>query len=96
MVIRKPYKFLIKNFKKIHLFLSFILIYVCYKSSVLLNYFNKLIEGTASRNLSLNYVNNFISKSDQLVFHQKVTFPKQPFRSYSYCMYNILGMGSHP
>lgn len=60
MVIRKPYKFLIKNFKKIHLFLSFILIYVCYKSSVLLNYFNKLIEGTASRNLSLNYVNNFI------------------------------------
>ena len=46
--------------------------------------------------LYLNYVNNFISKSDQLVFHQKVTFPKQPFRSYSYCMYNILGMGSHP
>lgn len=60
MVIRKPYKFLIKNFKKIHLFLSFILMYVCYKSSVLLNYFNKLIEGTASRNLSLNYIDNFI------------------------------------
>lgn len=60
MVIRKPYKFLIKNFKKIHLFLSFILMYVCYKSSVLLYYFNKLIEGTASRNISLNYIDTFI------------------------------------
>ena len=59
MVIRKPYKFLIKNFKKIHLFLSFILMYVCYNSSVLLNYFNRLIEGTASRSISLNYISNF-------------------------------------
>ena len=60
MVVRKPYKFLIKNFKKIHIFISLLLIYICFETNNILNYFNKLIEGTAVRLESLSYINNFI------------------------------------
>lgn len=60
MIIRKPYTFLIRNFKKIHLMISLILFYICYKSSALLNYFNSLINGNASRELAINYIDIFI------------------------------------
>lgn len=60
MVVRKPYKFLIKNFKKIHIFISLLLIYICFETNNILNYFNKLIEGTGVRLESLSYINNFI------------------------------------
>lgn len=60
MVVRKPYKFLIKNFKKIHIFISLLLMYICFESNNILNYFNKLIDGTGIRLESLSYINNFI------------------------------------
>lgn len=60
MVVRKPYKFLISNFKKIHLFISIILIFICFKSNKLLDYFYNLIEGTGNKGLISNYINYFI------------------------------------
>ena len=40
MIIRKPYAFLIKHFRLIHLFIFAFLLYVAYKSTALLNFFN--------------------------------------------------------
>ena len=59
MVIRKPYAYLIKNFKKIHLIITCLLAFVCYKTNNLLLYLNRLRQGTASRAISLNYISNF-------------------------------------
>jgi hypothetical protein len=43
MILRKPYAFLIKNFKKIHLLLAIMMGFVEYKTSHLLSYLNKYI-----------------------------------------------------
>ena len=43
MILRKPYAFLIKKFKLIHLILTGILIYICYKSYKILSFFNTYI-----------------------------------------------------
>ena len=59
MVIKKPYAYLIKNFKKIHIIITCLLAFVCYKTSNLLLYLNRLRLGTASRTISLNYISNF-------------------------------------
>lgn len=59
MVIKKPYAYLIKNFKKIHLIITCLLAFVCYKTSNLLLYLNRLSQGTASRAISINYISNF-------------------------------------
>ncbi len=45
MILRKPYAFLIKNFKLLHLFLSLFLGFVLYKTYNLLGFFSELIKG---------------------------------------------------
>lgn len=43
MILRKPYAFLIKNFKKIHLLLASLMIYIAYKCNLILSFFNEYI-----------------------------------------------------
>lgn len=43
MILRKPYAFLIKQFKKIHLLLAILMIYSAYRTTHLLTYLNKYI-----------------------------------------------------
>ena len=44
MIIRKPYAFLIKNFKKIHIFLILLAIYVYYKTTQTYSFLNEFIK----------------------------------------------------
>ena len=63
MILRKPYAFLIKNFKLIHLILTGILIYICYKSYKILSFFNTYIASTRHDvidGLSANYLGPLI------------------------------------
>lgn len=43
MILRKPYAFLIKHFKLIHLILTIILAYILYKTNRLLSFFNQYL-----------------------------------------------------
>ena len=53
MIIRKPYAFLIKHFRMIHLFMFACVLYVSYKSTALLNFFNGYV-----KNGYYSYVDN--------------------------------------
>ncbi len=44
MIVRKPYAFLIKNFKKIHFVLLLMMFYLLYKTNAVLMFFNEYIE----------------------------------------------------
>ena len=59
MVFRKPYAFLIKHFKIVHLILTLIYIYLALKVNGILKYYNNFISGTESKLNAINYVNNF-------------------------------------
>lgn len=56
MIIRKPYAFLIKHFRMIHLFMFACVLFVCYKSTALLNFFNSYVS-----NGYYSYVDNLAS-----------------------------------
>ena len=45
MIVRKPYAFLIKHFKFIHLIMTIIICYLIYRTSILLNFFNEYVGG---------------------------------------------------
>ena len=59
MILRKPYGFLIKHFKLIHLILTAIYIYLAIKVNNLLKYYNEFIKGTESKLNAIKYVNNY-------------------------------------
>ena len=56
MVFRKPYAFLIKHFRLIHLIITAILVYIALKSSQLYKYITDVITGVASRYDAVNYI----------------------------------------
>ncbi len=63
MIIRKPYAFLIQNFKKIHFFLSFLMIYLLYRSNNILSFFNEYISTRTyayTGNLAGSYINIYL------------------------------------
>ncbi len=63
MVIKKPYGFLIKHFRIIHLVLSILLIYITYKSSAVYTFFNNYVkEGhyTFYIDLSSRFINYYM------------------------------------
>lgn len=64
MILRKPYAFLIKNFRKIHLLMMLIMAYVAYSSNNILKFFNNFIKvGTFARSsfsLSSQYISIFL------------------------------------
>ena len=59
MVFRKPYGFLIKHFKLIHLVLTGLLIYLTSYVSGILTYYNKFMVGTVGKFDAINYMNSY-------------------------------------
>ncbi len=59
MVFRKPYGFLIKYFKLIHLVLTLLSIFLVIKVNGILGYYNHFISGSASKLDAISYVTNF-------------------------------------
>lgn len=47
MILKKPYKFLIKNFKLIHLILTILMVYIIYRFSRIINFFDVAISSSA-------------------------------------------------
>lgn len=47
MILKKPYKFLIKNFKLIHLILTILMVYIIYRFSRIINFFDIVISSSA-------------------------------------------------
>jgi hypothetical protein len=63
MILRKPYAFLIKNFKKIHLILTILMIYITYKCNHILAFFNEYIEERVyeyTGKLAISYINIYM------------------------------------
>ena len=59
MILKKPYGFLIKHFKIIHLLLTGLYIYLAIKVNQLLTYYNNFILGTASKLDAIKYITNY-------------------------------------
>lgn len=55
MVFKKPYAFLIKHFKLIHLILTAIYVYLAIRISGILSYYNNFISGTIGKINAINY-----------------------------------------
>lgn len=61
MIYRKPYAFLIKYFKLIHILLFGLATFVTYKTYNLIQFFNEYIENHYSGNYYQGFANNYIS-----------------------------------
>ena len=48
MILKKPYAFLIKNFRLIHLILTIPLIYITYKTTAVSNFFREYVSNNYS------------------------------------------------
>ena len=59
MILRKPYGFLIKHFKLIHLLITAIYIYLLVKVNSILRYYNDYLEGTANRLNAIKITTNY-------------------------------------
>ena len=57
MIVRKPFAFLIKHFKAIHLFLFGLLVYVCYKYNGIVSFLRNYISTGNGRYDAINYIN---------------------------------------
>ena len=59
MILKKPYGFLIKHFRMIHLILLAISFYLTMKVNHILQYYNSFIRGSASKLDAIGYVTNY-------------------------------------
>ena len=63
MIVRKPYAFLIRNFKLIHFLILILLVYLIYRANLILGFFNSYVDTrqvVSIASLSLEYVPNLI------------------------------------
>ena len=63
MIIRKPYAFMIKHFRMIHLILTLLLIFLAYKTNTIYSFFNGYAKNgyyTYSANMSSKYINLYM------------------------------------
>ena len=66
MVLRKPYAFIIKNFKKIHILLLVLSIYIFFTNSQIMSFVNEFI-ATNTYNPLIESIRNYISPLNYLV-----------------------------
>jgi len=59
VILRKPYAFLIKHFKLIHLILTAIYLYLVIRISGILSYYNSFILGTIGKINAINYTTSY-------------------------------------
>lgn len=84
MIFRKPYGFLIKRFKLIHLILTGFFIYLAVKVGNVLDFYNDFILGTASKLEAISYVDNmylwvvFASILICIVVYSLLQYKKKP------------------
>lgn len=60
MILRKPYAFLIKHFKLIHLIVTLLLIFIIGKTSSIINFFKDYVNDDVLKINASSYVNNVI------------------------------------
>jgi len=58
MILKKPYAFLIKHFKLIHLLLTGLYVYLAFYISSISNFYNGFIKGTVGKINAINYISN--------------------------------------
>jgi len=61
MILKKPYAFLIKNFRLIHLILTVPLIYITYKTTAVSNFFREYVANNYSSTINGNFSNIFVN-----------------------------------
>ena len=59
MVFKKPYAFLMKNFKIIHVILTIFSIYLIMRVNNILNFFELFIKGNINKVYAVEYISNF-------------------------------------
>lgn len=59
MILRKPYGFLIKHFRMIHLILFGLSLYLSIKVNQIFNYYNAFAKGNASKLDAISYITNY-------------------------------------
>lgn len=60
MILRKPYAFLIKHFKIIHLIITALIVYVAFNTSNILNYINDFFKTETGKVYAPQYINYWI------------------------------------
>lgn len=60
MILRRPYAFLIKHFKLIHLFLFLSFGILTYQASTILNFFKDYIKGNIVEIIATNYIKSYV------------------------------------
>ena len=63
MIIRKPYAFLAKHFKKIHFILSILVVYLMYRTNLIFQFFNEYVstqQNLIGQELTSNLFNIFL------------------------------------
>lgn len=84
MILRKPYGFLIKHFRMIHLVLTALYIYLAIKVNSLLSYYNNFISGKESKLNAIKLVTNYyliaiiISIIICLIIYALMRYKKKP------------------
>lgn len=76
MILRKPYAFLIRHFKLIHLLLLVPLCFIAYKTSNIVDFFNRMVSSSYSTNeinIASNYINIFLYLALILVIGVAIT-----------------------
>ena len=56
MILKKPYAFLIKNFKLIHTILAILYLFISFRLSSVLNYYNAFINNSIASTNAINYI----------------------------------------
>lgn len=91
MVLKKPYVFIIKHFKLLHLFLSIFCVYILYKTNILLTFFNNYLESQESvvgQNIkvylynSLMFILPFLSLFVTIILLYLMLKKKKPYKFY--------------
>lgn len=60
MILRKPYAFLIKNFRTIHIILTFLTIYILYKTNTIVDFYKDFVINNYSVTIVDNLASNYV------------------------------------
>ena len=100
MILRKPYAFLIKNFKIIHLILSVLMSIIIYKFTNILSFFNEYLASkpnVISKNVALSLypksiiIYIIIVLAFSIIIMSLMQWKKKPITFYSYLIFTIVG-----
>lgn len=100
MILRKPYAFLIKNFRIIHFALSALMLFIVYKFTNVLSFFNEYLASTPSvinKNVALSLYPKSIAICMiavlllTIIIMSLMQWKQKPITFYSYLIFTIVG-----